>query len=63
MPYIIGLTGGIGSGKSTVAELFGTLGATVIDSDAIAHALTAPGGSAMQAIRAAFGDDFDRCVE
>lgn len=58
MPYTIGLTGGIGSGKSTVAELFGTLGATVIDADAIAHALTAPGGSAMQAIRAAFGDDF-----
>ena len=58
MPYIIGLTGGIGSGKSTVAQLFGTLGATVIDADAIAHALTAPGGSAMQAIRAAFGDDF-----
>ena len=58
MPYIIGLTGGIGSGKSTVAELFGTLGATVIDSDAIAHALTAPGGSAMQAIRTAFGEDY-----
>ena len=58
MPYIIGLTGGIGSGKSSVAELFGTLGATVIDADAIAHVLTAPGGTAMQAIRAAFGDDF-----
>jgi len=58
MPYIIGLTGGIGSGKSTVAELFGTLGATVIDADAIAHALTAPGGSAMQAIRTAFGEDY-----
>ena len=58
MPYTIGLTGGIGSGKSSVAELFGTLGATVIDADAIAHVLTAPGGTAMQAIRAAFGDDF-----
>ena len=58
MPYTIGLTGGIGSGKSSAADLFSELGATVIDSDAIAHALTAPGGGAIAAIRATFGDDF-----
>ncbi len=44
---LVGLTGGIGSGKSTVAEMFALLGAAVVDTDAIAHALTAPGGAAM----------------
>lgn len=58
MPYIVGLTGGIGSGKSAAAKLFEELGATVIDTDAIAHALTAPGGAAIAPIRAAFGADF-----
>jgi dephospho-CoA kinase len=58
MPYIIGLTGGIGSGKSSAAQVFEKLGATVIDTDAIAHALTAPGGAAIEAIRAAFGADY-----
>jgi len=53
----IGLTGGIGSGKSTVARRFGTLGALVVDTDALAHALTAPGGAAIPAIAAAFGDE------
>ncbi len=53
---LIGLTGGIGSGKSAVAERFAAHGATVVDTDAIAHALTAPGGAAMAAIGAAFGD-------
>jgi dephospho-CoA kinase len=53
----IGLTGGIGSGKSTVARRFAALGALVIDSDAVAHALTAPGGAAIPAIAAAFGAD------
>ena len=43
MPFVIGLTGGIGSGKSSVADLLGGLGAAVIDTDAIAHRLTAPG--------------------
>ncbi len=52
----IGLTGGIGSGKSTVARRFAALGALVIDTDALAHALTAPGGAALPAIAAAFGD-------
>jgi len=58
MPYVVGLTGGIGSGKSTVARIFEELGATVIDTDAIAHALTGPGGAAIAPIRAAFGADY-----
>lgn len=56
MSYVVGLTGGIGSGKSAVADLFGERGITVVDTDAIAHALTAPDGAAMPAIRAEFGD-------
>ncbi|HRP97284.1 MAG TPA: dephospho-CoA kinase [Rhodocyclaceae bacterium] len=55
-PYIVGLTGGIGSGKSAVAERFAALGVEVVDTDAIAHELTAPGGAAIAPIRAAFGD-------
>ena len=51
----VGLTGGIGSGKSSVARLFAARGVEVIDTDALAHELTAPGGAAMAAIRAAFG--------
>jgi dephospho-CoA kinase len=54
--FVVGLTGGIGSGKSAAADLFAALGAAVIDTDAIAHELTAPGGGAMPAIRAGFGD-------
>jgi dephospho-CoA kinase len=54
-PFVVGLTGGIGSGKSAAAERFAGLGAAVVDTDAIAHALTGPQGAAMQAIRAAFG--------
>ena len=57
-PYSIGLTGGIGSGKSTVGDAFAAHGIAVIDTDAIAHALSAPGGAAIAAIRAAFGPDF-----
>ena len=53
----IGLTGGIGSGKSTVAALLRDCGAAVIDSDALAHTLTAPGGAALPAIAARFGSD------
>lgn len=56
-PFVVGLTGGIGSGKSTVADLFAVRGATVVDTDAIAHELTAPGGAAIEAIRARFGDE------
>ena len=58
LPYCIGLTGGIGSGKSTVAELFAARGATIVDTDAIARSLTAPQGPAMPAIVAAFGPGF-----
>lgn len=54
----IGLTGGIGSGKSSVAELFAKLGAGIIDTDAIAHRLTQADGAAMAAIRTAFGPDY-----
>ncbi|MCE4061646.1 dephospho-CoA kinase [Pandoraea sputorum] len=58
MTYAIGLTGGIGSGKTTVANLFATHGIAIIDTDAIAHSITAPGGAAMPAIRRDFGDAF-----
>ena len=54
-PYTIGLTGGIGSGKSAVAALFAKQGIAVIDTDEIAHELTRPGGAAIEPIRAAFG--------
>ena len=53
----IGLTGGIGSGKSTVAELWVTSGAALVDTDAIARSLTGPGGAAIPAMRAQFGAD------
>lgn len=53
---IIGLTGGIACGKSTVAAMLRSLGAPVIDADAISRSLTAPGGEALPAIRKAFGD-------
>lgn len=55
-PFIVGLTGGIGSGKSAAADGFAALGASIIDTDVLAHALTAPGGDAIPALRAAFGD-------
>jgi len=55
---IVGLTGGIGSGKSTVASLFANLGAGIVDTDEIAHRLTQANGAAIAAIRAAFGADF-----
>lgn len=52
----IGLTGGIGSGKSTVASMLAALGAAVIDADAISRSVTAAGGRAIEPIRAQFGD-------
>ncbi len=52
----IGLTGGIGSGKSAVADMLREWGAAVIDADVVAHELTASGGEAIEAIRAAFGE-------
>ncbi|HRO57840.1 MAG TPA: dephospho-CoA kinase [Burkholderiaceae bacterium] len=54
--FLVGLTGGIGSGKSTVADLFAAHGANIVDTDAVAHALTAAGGAAIPEIRRAFGD-------
>jgi dephospho-CoA kinase len=54
----IGLTGGIGCGKSTVAQLFAAQGAFIIDTDIIAHQLTQTGGIAIAAIRDAFGADY-----
>lgn len=53
---VIGLTGGIGSGKSAVADRLAALGASVVDTDLIARELTASGGAAMPALRAAFGE-------
>jgi dephospho-CoA kinase len=55
MPYTVGLTGGIGSGKSAVAGLFARRGVTVVDSDEIAHELTRAGGAAIAPIRDTFG--------
>lgn len=51
----VGLTGGLGAGKTTVSRLFAGLGAPVVDADEIAHELTADGGAAVAAIRASFG--------
>ncbi|MXN78776.1 dephospho-CoA kinase [Burkholderia sp. 4701] len=56
--FAVGLTGGIGSGKTTVADLFAARGATIVDTDLIAHRITAPGGLAMLAIEQAFGPGF-----
>ncbi len=53
--FRVGLTGGIGAGKTAVSDRFARLGVPVIDTDQIARALTAPGGSALPAIREAFG--------
>jgi dephospho-CoA kinase len=53
----VGLTGGIGSGKSTVAQMLVALGAHLVDTDAIARSLTAEGGAALPALRQAFGSE------
>lgn len=55
MSFVVGLTGGIGSGKSTVADLFAALGVAVIDTDAIAHDMTGVKGVAMPEIARTFG--------
>ena len=55
---VIGLTGGIGSGKSTVADRLEALGATVVDTDEISRHLTGPSGAAMAELREAFGAGF-----
>ena len=56
--FVVGLTGGIGSGKSTVADLFAAHGVPLVDTDLIAHRITAPHGIAMPQIAAEFGDSF-----
>jgi dephospho-CoA kinase len=55
--FVVGLTGGIGSGKSAAADEFAALGATVIDTDLIAHELTEKGGAAMPGIEKLFGPE------
>ena len=56
--FAVGLTGGIGSGKSTVADLFAARGCGIVDTDLIAHRITAPHGIAMPQIAAEFGASF-----
>lgn len=56
--FVVGLTGGIGSGKTTVADLFAARGVSIVDTDLIAHRITAPGGLAMPEIAQAFGADY-----
>lgn len=58
MPFCVGLTGGIGSGKSAASSLFGKLGAEVVDTDEISRELTSPAGAAIAAIRDRFGPEF-----
>lgn len=60
MPHVtrLGLTGGVGSGKSTAAQMLSTLGAALIDADASSRALTASGGQAISALRNEFGSSF-----
>ncbi len=58
MAFVVGLTGGIGSGKSAAAEEFARLGAAVVDTDAIAHELTRAGGDAIAGLRSALGEEY-----
>lgn len=57
-PLRLGLTGGIGSGKSTVGQMLASFGAALIDADQISRELTGPGGAAMPAIQSTFGDAY-----
>lgn len=57
-PYLVGLTGGIGCGKTAVSDAFAALGVAVVDTDVIARELAAPGGAAVPALREAFGAAF-----
>jgi dephospho-CoA kinase len=57
IPYIVGLTGGIGSGKSTIARAFAEHGVNIVDTDRIAHQVSASGGAAIESLRDAFGND------
>ena len=60
MAYLVGLTGGIGSGKTLVADAFAALGVEIVDTDVLAHRLSASGQPGYAAIRAAFGDGIVR---
>ena len=57
-PYVVGLTGGIGSGKSAAADEFARLGATVVDTDVIAREVTSARGAAIPALRGLFGPEY-----
>ena len=57
-PLRLGLTGGIGSGKSTVGQMMASLGASLIDADRISREVTGPGGAAMPAIQTTFGEAY-----
>lgn len=57
MSKVVAVTGGIGSGKTEVCKCFSTLGVPVVDLDQIAHEMSTPGSTAMQAVRATFGDE------
>ena len=58
MTLVVGLTGGIGSGKSAAADEFAKLGAAIVDTDVIAHELTGPGGAAVAEVERLFGSEF-----
>src|ERR1043166_1951876 len=58
MSFVVGLTGGIGCGKSAASSIFSDLGISVVDTDVIAHRLTQPAGEAIEAIRTQFGPQF-----
>jgi dephospho-CoA kinase len=60
MVFCVGLTGGIGCGKSLAAEMFAELGAAIVDTDAISRELTGPGGEAIPTIEKAFGKAYVR---
>lgn len=57
MPFVVGLTGGIGSGKSTVAKLFASLGVSIINADQLARVVVKPGSPALAEIAQHFGED------
>jgi dephospho-CoA kinase len=61
MPFCVGVTGGIGCGKSLATDMFAALGAGVVDTDVISRELTRSGGSAMPAIERAFGPAYVMC--
>src|SRR5215210_3193246 len=58
MAYCVGLTGGIGCGKTAATDMFAELGAGVVDTDVISRELTAAGGAAMKPIAADFGSEY-----